>query len=183
MAGEQTSTRSGVRFVGGVLLVAFVIAAHFYMPAQSSALALEVIRSLHGPGFGLVALVVVKLARFKGGPVAAYWKAAAATMLLAVVSEAAQIPSEGRAAQLDDLFIDGLVHVTSLGNDYYHAEHGGLRLTGERTGASFGLGDAVTVRVTRVDTDEAKLDLALVDEASNGDRRPGRARGRRRRRQ
>ncbi len=70
----------------------------------------------------------------------------------------------GLFVTLDDLFIEGLVHVTSLGKDYYHAEHGGLRLTGERTGASFGLGDAVKVRVLRVDTDEAKLDLGLVDE-------------------
>ncbi len=70
----------------------------------------------------------------------------------------------GLFVTLDDLFIEGLVHVTSLGKDYYHAEHGGLRLTGERTGASFGLGDAVKVRVLRVDTDEAKLDLGLVDD-------------------
>ena len=84
----------------------------------------------------------------------------------------------GLFVTLDDLYIDGLVHVTSLGNDYYHAEHGGLRLTGERTGASFGLGDAVTVRVTRVDTDEAKLDFALVDEAKPDDARAGRSRGR-----
>ena len=70
----------------------------------------------------------------------------------------------GLFVTLDDLYIEGLVHVTSLGKDYYHAEHGGLRLTGERSGPSYGLGDAVTVRVLRVDTDEAKLDLALVDE-------------------
>ncbi|MFQ5635724.1 MAG: ribonuclease R, partial [Gammaproteobacteria bacterium] len=76
----------------------------------------------------------------------------------------------GLFVTLDELFIEGLVHVTSLGNDYYHAEHGGLRLTGERTGTSFGLGDAVTVRVLHVDTDEAKLDLALVGEGGD---RPG----------
>ncbi|MBT8443638.1 MAG: ribonuclease R, partial [Gammaproteobacteria bacterium] len=70
----------------------------------------------------------------------------------------------GLFVTLDELFIDGLVHVTSLGNDYYHAEHGGLRLTGERTGRSYGLGDSVTVRVLRVDIDEAKLDFALVDD-------------------
>ena len=89
----------------------------------------------------------------------------------------------GLFVTLDGLFIDGLVHVTTLGNDYYHAEHGGLRLTGERTGASFGLGDAVNVRVVRVDTDEAKLDLELVDDGVDKDfdgaRRSGRGRGRR----
>jgi ribonuclease R len=69
----------------------------------------------------------------------------------------------GLFVTLDDLFIEGLVHVTSLGNDYYHSEHGGLRLTGERTGTSYGLGDAISVRVLRVNVDEAKLDFALAD--------------------
>jgi len=64
---------------------------------------------------------------------------------------------------LADLYVEGLVHVTSLGNDYYHCEHGGLRMTGERTGVSFGLGDSVMVRVLRVDVEQAKIDLALVD--------------------
>jgi ribonuclease R len=82
----------------------------------------------------------------------------------------------GLFVTLDDLFIEGLVHVTSLGNDYYHSEHGGLRLTGERTGTSFGLGETVTVRVVRVNVDEAKLDLALDDQ------RPSRDKGRSRRR-
>jgi ribonuclease R len=68
----------------------------------------------------------------------------------------------GLFVTLTELNVDGLVHVTSLRNDYYHREHGGLRLTGERTGASFGLGDAVKVRILRVDVDEAKIDLAMV---------------------
>jgi ribonuclease R len=70
----------------------------------------------------------------------------------------------GLFVTLADLNVDGLVHVTSLRNDYYHPEHGGLRLTGERTGESFGLGDAVQVRILRVNVDEAKIDLALVQE-------------------
>lgn len=71
----------------------------------------------------------------------------------------------GLFVTLRELNVDGLVHVTSLRNDYYHPEHGGLRLTGERTGTSFGLGDTVRVRVLRVDVDEAKIDLALVEES------------------
>ena len=88
----------------------------------------------------------------------------------------------GLFVTIDELFIDGLVHVTSLANDYYHAEHGGLRLTGERTGTSYGLGDTVQVRVVRVDADEAKIDFALVhddDERRSNDER-GRRSGRRR---
>lgn len=86
----------------------------------------------------------------------------------------------GLFVTLDELFIDGLVHITSLGNDYYHAERGGLRLTGERSGRSYGLGDAVVVRVLRVDVDEAKLDLGLVDARDDGESRPGSSRRRRR---
>jgi ribonuclease R len=69
----------------------------------------------------------------------------------------------GLFVTLDTLYVEGLIHVTGLGNDYYHCEHGGLRMTGERTGISFGLGDAVTVRVLRVDVDEAKIDFALAE--------------------
>jgi ribonuclease R len=65
---------------------------------------------------------------------------------------------------LTELNVDGLVHVTSLRNDYYHLEQGGLRLTGERSGQTYGLGDAVRVRIVRVDVDEARIDLALADE-------------------
>jgi ribonuclease R len=54
------------------------------------------------------------------------------------------------------------VHVTNLANDYYHAEQGGLRLTGEHSGHSFGLGDTVRVKVTKVDVEEARVDLQIV---------------------
>jgi ribonuclease R len=72
----------------------------------------------------------------------------------------------GLFVTLKDLFVEGLIHVTGLGNDYYHCEHGGLRMTGERTGVSFSLGDAVTVRILRVDVDQAKIDFALADAES-----------------
>lgn len=72
----------------------------------------------------------------------------------------------GLFVTLNDVYVEGLIHVTNLNNDYYHAEHGGLRLTGERTGQSFGLGDELQVRIVRVDVDEAKMDFALVDDSS-----------------
>ncbi|MCK6369898.1 MAG: ribonuclease R [Gammaproteobacteria bacterium] len=87
----------------------------------------------------------------------------------------------GLFVTLTELNLDGLVHVTGLGNDYYHLEHGGLRLTGERSGRSFGLGQSLRVRVVRVDVDEAKIDLALeagqLPESGRSDRRaPGKKR-------
>lgn len=72
----------------------------------------------------------------------------------------------GLFVTLRDLLVDGLVHVTSLGSDYYHLERGGLRLKGERTGRSFALGDELRVTVLRVDADTAKIDLGLADRAS-----------------
>lgn len=69
----------------------------------------------------------------------------------------------GLFVTLDELYLDGLVHVSGLDNDYYHVQHGGLTLSGERTGRSYGLGDAVTVSVISVNVDEAKVDLVLVD--------------------
>ncbi len=70
----------------------------------------------------------------------------------------------GLFVTLDDLYVDGLVHVTALGKDYFHLTHGGSRLSGERGGRSYKLGDAVQVQVLRVDVDEAKIDFALADD-------------------
>jgi ribonuclease R len=74
----------------------------------------------------------------------------------------------GLFVTLDDLYVEGLIHVTSLGNDYFHCEHGGLRMTGERTGLAYGLGDQLRVRVLRVNVDEAKLDFALAADPAKG---------------
>jgi ribonuclease R len=87
----------------------------------------------------------------------------------------------GLFVTLTDLNVDGLVHVTNLRNDYYHLSDGGLRLTGERSGESFGLGATVTVRILRVDVDEAKIDLALEREQQPARANPPSARRPRRR--
>jgi ribonuclease R len=68
----------------------------------------------------------------------------------------------GLFVMLNEFYVEGLIHVTNLGNDYYHSEHGGLRLTGEHTGNSFGLGDAVRVKISKVNVEEARVDLQLV---------------------
>ncbi len=68
----------------------------------------------------------------------------------------------GLFVQISELQIDGLVHVTSLANDYYHYESGSQRLVGERTGRVFSLGEAMRVRVHRVDLDSRKIDFRPV---------------------
>lgn len=68
----------------------------------------------------------------------------------------------GLFVELSDIYIEGLVHVTSLKNDYYQFDATGHRLTGERTRKVYRLGDSITVKVVRVDLDEKKIDLELV---------------------
>lgn len=74
----------------------------------------------------------------------------------------------GIFVELQPLYIDGLVHITGLPKDYYHHEAAHHRLVGERTGRSFHLGDVVQVRVARVDLDERKIDLELIDGRQQG---------------
>jgi ribonuclease R len=70
----------------------------------------------------------------------------------------------GIFVQLDALFIEGLVHVTELGADYFQYDEVRHELRGERTGIRFQLTDRVTVQVSRVDLDARKIDLRLVTE-------------------
>ncbi|MHB8407482.1 MAG: ribonuclease R [Acidiferrobacterales bacterium] len=72
----------------------------------------------------------------------------------------------GLFVELEDVYVDGLVHITALGNDYYHFDASRHRLVGDRTRRVFRLGDPVRVRVVRVDLDEAKIDFELVDEGA-----------------
>ncbi|MGG6137627.1 ribonuclease R [Pantoea allii] len=68
----------------------------------------------------------------------------------------------GFFVRLSDLFIDGLVHVSTLDNDYYRFDPVGQRLIGESGGRTYRLGDTVEVRVEAVHMDERKIDFALV---------------------
>ena len=70
----------------------------------------------------------------------------------------------GIFVQLDALFIEGLVHVTELGADYFQYDEARHELRGERTGIRYQLTDRVTVQVSRVDLDARKIDLRLVTE-------------------
>ena len=77
----------------------------------------------------------------------------------------------GLFVQLDDIYIDGLIHITALGNDYFQYDAAKGRLTGERTHRSYRLGDRLSVVVVRVDVDEGKIDLELAGE--EGSAKPG----------
>ncbi|HVT36197.1 MAG TPA: ribonuclease R, partial [Nevskiaceae bacterium] len=77
------------------------------------------------------------------------------------------VTSFGLFVMLDDLYIDGLVHVSSLKNDYYEFDAKRQRLVGSRTRMVYALGERVHVRVTRVSLDERKIDLELTGSKSH----------------
>lgn len=79
---------------------------------------------------------------------------------------------------LDEVYVEGLLHVTALTNDYYHFDPIRHSLRGERTGKTYRLGDSIRVSVARVDLDERKIDFELVQAESST---PPRAKKRRRR--
>ncbi|HXZ95680.1 MAG TPA: ribonuclease R [Burkholderiales bacterium] len=62
---------------------------------------------------------------------------------------------------LDDIYIEGLVHVSDLGSDYFHFNAQKHLLQGERTGMRFRLGDRVRIKVVRVDLQGTKIDFVL----------------------
>jgi len=70
----------------------------------------------------------------------------------------------GLFVELSDIYVEGLVHITDLNNDYYKFDPARHSLRGERSGTSYSLGDVVRVRVIRVDLDERKIDLHLMSE-------------------
>jgi ribonuclease R len=70
----------------------------------------------------------------------------------------------GLFVQISELLIDGLVHVTSLANDYYHYESGAQLLVGERSGKKFGLGDPMRIKVHRVDMETRRIDFRPVEQ-------------------
>lgn len=63
---------------------------------------------------------------------------------------------------LEDFFVDGLVHVSGLGDDYYHFREREHALVGERGGRRFRLGDRVEVQVVRVDKEARQVDFSIL---------------------
>lgn len=78
----------------------------------------------------------------------------------------------GIFVELIDIYVEGLVHVTALPGDYYQFDALHHRLTGERSGRSFRLGDTVEVIVARVDLDERKIDFEMTPADVDLSKRP-----------
>ena len=76
--------------------------------------------------------------------------------------EVSSITNFGLFVRLNDVFVEGLVHVTELGSDYFHYDNARQRMVGERTGKSFSIGDEVEIEVARVDIDLRRIDFSLI---------------------
>ncbi len=70
----------------------------------------------------------------------------------------------GLFVALDELYIEGLVHVSELGTDYFHFDPAKHQMLGERTGKRYRLGDRVRVKVVRVDMESTKIDFVLEED-------------------
>ncbi|WP_314866129.1 ribonuclease R [Aggregatibacter kilianii] len=77
----------------------------------------------------------------------------------------------GFFVRLNDLFIDGLVHISGLANDYYLFDMPKQRLIGENSGMIFRIGDAVKVRVEVVSLEQKQIDFSLI----SSERKPRRS--------
>ena len=73
--------------------------------------------------------------------------------------------SFGLFVTLDGLYVEGLVHITELGGEYFRFDEARQELRGERTGVRYTVGSRVRVQVSRVDLDGRKIDFRMVREA------------------
>ncbi len=71
----------------------------------------------------------------------------------------------GLFVELDDIYVEGLIHITALENDYYHFDPVKHQLVGEHNHRVYRLGDRLRVKVARVGLDERKIDFAYVGPA------------------
>lgn len=74
----------------------------------------------------------------------------------------ASVTNFGLFVRIDDMQIDGLVHISNLSNDYYQYDGDKQMLIGENSRIVYRLGDKVHIRVKSVDLDERKIDLDLL---------------------
>lgn len=73
----------------------------------------------------------------------------------------------GLFVTLDAIYVEGLVHITELGGEYFRFDEARQELRGERTGIRYAIGTRVRIQVSRVDLDGRKIDFRLVQEGAS----------------
>ncbi len=79
----------------------------------------------------------------------------------------------GLFVALDDVFVEGLVHISDLGSDYFHFDEAHHALVGERTGERYRLSDRVRVQLVRVSMEASKIDFRLIQGPQRATERVG----------
>src|SRR6266545_3636278 len=80
------------------------------------------------------------------------------------------VTSFGIFVALDEFYVEGLVHISELGQDYFHFDAAKHRLLGDRTRKQFRLADRVKVKIVRVDLETSRIDFVLAGESAGGPR-------------
>ena len=73
----------------------------------------------------------------------------------------------GFFVELENVYVEGLVHISNLPQDYFHFDAATHQLKGERTGIRYRLGDKVAIKVARVDLDDKKIDFDLLGSSNS----------------
>ncbi len=76
--------------------------------------------------------------------------------------EVSSVTNFGLFIRLNEVYVEGLIHVTELGNDYFHYDQSRQRMIGERTRKCFSIGDKVEIEVANVDIDLRRIDFSLL---------------------
>ncbi|WP_373325116.1 ribonuclease R [Microvirgula aerodenitrificans] len=69
---------------------------------------------------------------------------------------------------LKDVYVEGLLHISELGRDYFHYRQDIQSIVGEKSGVRYALGDPITVKVARADLESAQIDFVLAPQERNG---------------
>ncbi len=80
----------------------------------------------------------------------------------------AGVAAFGIFVALDEVFVEGMVHVSELGEDYFHFEPAKHQMLGERSGKRFRLGDRLRVKLVRADLESGRIDFILAQEKMEG---------------
>src|SRR3990167_10586401 len=76
------------------------------------------------------------------------------------------VTSFGLFVELAEIYVEGLIHISLLPNDYYHFDPIKHEIYGERSGKHFRLGDTLNIKVVRVDLDQRQMDFMWADAKS-----------------
>lgn len=74
-----------------------------------------------------------------------------------------EVTGFGIFVELKNIYVEGLVHITALKNDYYHYDPITRKLTGKRTQTVYGLGEPIKVKLVKVNLDQKQIDFDLTD--------------------